>query len=356
MDISVSKLRSPEPKVRIAISISAKPVTLRGEGLHLIHKSGRTTPLPGRVVLKPANSGVFAQGVGNLQNGTAVETRLGPIRLGKHEYPGRIELFREDKKILLVTEIEMEDYVASVVSSEFPASWGLEAKKAQAVTARSYGYMRRSNSDRAYHLDGTVADQVYKGTKTDASSRAAVTATRGQVLGQKGKLVSTFYSSTCAGTTEEPHNVWPGRPSHGLSSVTCGYCNNSRSYKWATELSDSDLLTAAKKSGHRAKSVEEFLVIKTHDSGRVAQLELKTDRGGILWTANEFRALLGWDKVRSTLFSLKKGKTSYRLSGKGFGHGVGLCQWGAQGMDRKGMDYDDILQHYYPGTELETLY
>lgn len=356
LNIQTALLRAPEPKVRIAVSLGSRAVTLKGEGLHFLHKNGRTTPMPGRADLKLANGGVFAEGVGNLKAGTAIETRLGPIRIGKQEYPGRMEIFREGKKLLLVSEVDMEDYIASVVSSELPASWGLETKKAQAVAARSYTYMRRSTSKKAYHLDGTVADQVYKGLRADPSSRAAVTATRGQVLGQGGRLVSTFYSSTCAGQTEAPENVWPGRPSHGVSSVECGFCEGSRSLKWTTKLSEADLLTAARKSGHRAKSVKELLVLQTHSSGRTAQLELKTNRGEILWSANEFRKLLGWDQVRSTLFKLRRRKQGYDLSGRGFGHGVGLCQWGAQGMDRKGMDYKDILSHYYPGSQLEALY
>ena len=356
LNIQTAALRGPEPEVRIAVSLGSRAVTLKGEGLHFLHKNGRTTPLPGRAHLKLANGGVFAEGVGNLKAGTAIETRLGPIRIGKQEYPGRMEIFREDKKLLLVSEVDMEDYIASVVSSELPASWGLEAKKAQAVAARSYTYMRRSTSKKAYHLDGTVADQVYKGLRADPSSRAAVTATRGQIVSQDGHLVSTFYSSTCAGQTEDPQNVWPGRPSHGVSSVKCGFCDGSRSLKWNTKTSDADLLAAARKSGHRAKSVKELVVLETHTSGRAAQLELKTNRGGILWSANEFRQLLGWDKVRSTLFKLRRRKQGYEVSGRGFGHGVGLCQWGAQGMDRKGMDYKDILNHYYPGSQLEALY
>jgi len=356
LEIRTALLRSPEPKVRIAIVLGSPVITLRGEGLHIIHKTGRTTPMPGRAELKLANGGVYVKGVGNLKSGTAIESRLGPIRIGKQQYPGRIEVFREGKNILLVNEVDMEDYVASVVSSELPASWGLEAKKAQAIAARSYTYMRRSTSTKEYHVDGTVLDQVYKGTNTDAASRAAVTATRGQVISLGGKLVSTFYSSTCAGKTEDPHNVWPGRPSHGVSSVTCGYCANSRSLKWSANVSDADLLAAARESGHRAKTVEELVVLETHASGRTAKLELKTNRGGILWSANEFRQLLGWDQVRSTLFKLKRRKEGYDLAGKGFGHGVGLCQWGAQGMDRKGMDYKDILSHYYPGSQLEALY
>ena len=356
LNIRTDLLRAPEPKVRIAVSLGSRTVTLKGEGLHFLHKNGRTTPMPGRAELKLANGGVFAEGVGNLKAGTAIETRLGPIRIGKQEYPGRMEIFREDKKLLLVNEVDMEDYIASVVSSELPASWGLEAKKAQAVAARSYTYMRRSTSKKAYHLDGTVADQVYKGLRADPSSRAAVTATRGQVLSQDGHLVSTFYSSTCAGQTENPENVWPGRPSHGVSSVECGFCEGSRSLKWNAKINEADLLAAARKSGHRAKSVKELVVLETHASGRAAQLELKTNRGGILWSANEFRQLLGWDQVRSTLFKLRRRKHGYEISGRGFGHGVGLCQWGAQGMDRKAMDYKDILSHYYPGSQLEALY
>ena len=82
----------------------------------------------------------------------------------------------------------------------------------------------------------------------------------------------------------------------------------------------------------------------------------RSEGSAVLWGANEFRQLLGWDKVRSTLFRLKRLKAGYEVRGRGFGHGVGLCQWGAQGMDRKGIDYKEILEHYYPGASLEALY
>lgn len=356
LNIPIASLRGPEPKVRIAVVFGADSATLVGEGLHFIHKTGRRTPLPGKVQLRVANGGVFAKGVGTLKNGTAIETSLGPIRIGNEEYPGRMEIFREDKKMLLVNEVEMEAYVASVVASELPASWGLEAKKAQAVAARTYAFMRRGKTGRSYDLDGTVADQVYRGSNSDASSRAAVTATRGQVLGLDDRLVSSFYSSTCAGQTEAPEHVWPGRPSHGIVSVTCGYCANSRSMEWSAEITAADLLSAARQSGHRAKEVNDLLVVETHSSGRTGSLELKTDKGGILWASNEFRQLIGWDRVRSTLFDIESSSAGFTLSGRGFGHGVGLCQWGTQGMDRKGMDYKEILSHYYRSSKLEVLY
>ena len=356
LDIRTSSLRSPEPTVRIAVSSDSGSMVLRGEGLHFIHKGGRTTPLPGKVELRVAQGAVVAKGIGKLQKGVAIETRLGPIRVGKERYPGRMEIFRDGDRLLLVNEVKMEHYVASVVSAELPSGWGLQAKKAQAVAARTYAFMRRADSKKDYDLDGTVADQVYRGNNIDSSSRAAVTATRGQVLSKGGRLVSAFYSSTCGGETEDPGSVWPGRPSHGLQSVECGHCTNSHSMKWKATVSEEELLKAAAASGHRAKTIDKLLVAEKHPSGRNANLELKTNRGAVLWGANEFRQLLGWDKVRSTLFRLKRLKDGYEVQGRGFGHGVGLCQWGAQGMDRKGIDYKEILERYYPDANLEALY
>lgn len=352
--IPIASLGPDEPKVRVALLRTTEEVLLEGEGIVLAHEHGEPTPMPrGQARIRPGvGGGIFIEGVGPVRQGTPVESRLGPIRIGDRSYPGRLEVHSQDGAILLINEVAMEDYVAGVVSSEMPASWGLEARKAQAVAARSYALMRRAASVQAWHVEASVLDQVYSGKPVDPTSQAAVTATHGQVLAADGNLVSVYYSSTCSGYSEVPSAVWPDRPSHGTSSVTCGYCEASPNYSWTASITPSEVLEAVRRDGHRADVIQSLQRHTSTTSGRVTAIDAVTDEGIVTWSGNEFRRLMGWGRVRSTRFELRFDQDTFLLTGTGFGHGVGLCQWGAQGMDRAGLDHAHILLHYFPGTEL----
>ena len=354
LEIPVASLGPTEPAVRVALLRTTDEILLEGEGIVLAHEHGEPTPMPrGQARIRPGvGGGIFIEGVGPVRQGTPVESRLGPIRIGDRSYPGRLEVHSLNGAILLINEVAMEDYVAGVVSSEMPASWGLEARKAQAVAARSYALMRRAASDQAWHVEASVLDQVYSGKPVDPTSQAAVTATHGQVLASDGDLVSVYYSSTCAGRTEVPLAVWPDRPTHGTTSVVCDYCEASPNYSWTVSIPPSEILAAVRRDGHRADEIRSLHLRTSTTSGRVTAIDVVTDEGTVTWSGNEFRRLMGWGRVRSTRFELRFDQDTFVLTGTGFGHGVGLCQWGAQGMDRAGMDYTQILEHYFPGAEV----
>lgn len=360
LELTIAALRGDEPLVRVAVVATRDEVTLHGEGLVLSHEVGEPTPMPrGKARIKPSpGGGIWIEGVGGVRRGTRVEARIGPLSIGDRHYPGRLELHAQDGELLLVAEVGMEDYVSGVVSSEVPASWGLEAKKAQAVAARSYAVMRQAQSTDAWHLRATVMDQVYSGRPADPGSRAAVEATHGQVLAADGSLVSVYFSSTCAGHTEAPQNVWPDRPSHGTTTVECGYCDRSPNYNWAATVSATDLRERLSAAGHDAGQIERLELRSSTDSGRVRAVDVVTSRGTVTLPGNEFREVLGFGRVRSTRFEVDfdAAAGAFVLSGTGFGHGVGLCQWGAQGMDRAGKDHREILGRYFPEAEITNLW
>ena len=360
LELSIASLSGDEPTVRVAVVSPRGEVILHGEGLVLAHKEGEPTPMPrGKARIKPSpGGGIWIEGVGGVRRGTPVETRIGPISIGDRSYPGHLELYEEGGELTLVAEVAMEEYVAGVVSSEVPASWGLEAKKAQAVAARSYAVMRRAQASDSWHLRATVLDQVYSGRPVDPGSRAAVEATHGQVLALDGDLVSVYFSSTCAGHTETPDNVWPDRPSHGTASVACGFCDRSPNYSWTTSIGAADLQGELRGAGHKAGAIERLELRSGASGGRVRAIDVVTDDGTVTLAGNEFRALIGYGKVKSTRFSVEfdPAASAFVLSGSGFGHGVGLCQWGAQGMDRAGRDYREILGRYFPQTDIAHLW
>lgn len=345
-----------EPKVRVALLRSSKDVVMQGDELFLEHVNGVTTPMRGKATARATKNGVFVEGVGTVAPGLRVVNRLGPIKIGDREYPGTLELHRDAERLLVVNDLPLERYLAGVVSSEVPRSWGVEAKKAQAVAARTYALMKRAEADRAWHLEATVDDQVYNGKPVDGSTRAAVTATHGEVLTRDGYLVSAFYHSTCGGMTEQPRDVWPEQPSHGNTAVVCGHCERSPHHSWTVTISPEQLLAAAGKAGHEATTVRGLHVRSRSSSERITAIDLVTDRGTVTWSGQRFRELLGYGKVKGARFEVAVQGGAFKLTGKGFGHGVGLCQWGAQGMSSGGEGYRDILGLYYPGSKIERIY
>lgn len=261
----------------------------------------------------------------------------------------------KDGRLTLVAELDVERYIAGVVAAELPAAWSIEAKKAQAVAARTYALMQRATVLGDWQLEAAVEDQAWKDDGIDGTSRAAVTATLGEVLVKDGYILSAFYHAACAGQTEEPLHVWPGRPWHGNSSVACGHCDRSAYQRWQAEIDGADLLRAAP-GELGATAVSALDVLERSSSGRVTRLRITTDKGPFFVSGNEFRAALGWNRVRSAQFELSGSGGRYRVVGRGAGHGVGLCQWGAQGQAQQGRDYREILQLYYPEGRVEKIW
>jgi stage II sporulation protein D len=345
-----------EPRVRVALLRSAEPLILEGEGL-LVHAGDRPVPIAeGRATLRPAASGVVVEGLGLQVPGTIVENRLGTLRAAGRELPSPLEIHSDGGRILLIAELSLEGYLQGVVGAEIPANWPLESKKALAVAARSYALMQRSVAETPWHVEATVDDQVWNGSTVDATSRAAVTATHGEVLTKDGWLVSAFYHACCAGRTESPDSVWPRRPSHGVQPVACRWCEGSPLFDWNAEISSADLLAAAAREGHVASRIQGLRIKSRSPSGRITRIELLTDLGVLGWDGNRFRELLGWNRIRSANFEHRVSGDGFVLAGKGAGHGVGLCQWGARGLAQDGKDYREILATYYAGSKIDKIW
>jgi stage II sporulation protein D len=153
-----------------------------------------------------------------------------------------------------------------------------------------------------------------------------------------------------------PGNVWPERTSNGNASVKCGFCGQVGRKLWKANISPDELVEALQNSGRKATQVTGLHIRERSLSGRVSLLDLVTDQGAIRLHGNEFRELLGWSRVRSTRFESKVEGNGFEISGRGNGHGVGMCQWGARAMAASDHDYQDILGHYYPGAGLTRIY
>jgi stage II sporulation protein D len=277
---------------------------------------------------------------------------------------------------LIVNRLPVEEYLRGVVPLEMGnrPRGDSAALQAQAVASRSYAHVRLGGRG-VFDLRSTVADQVYGGVDAENPlADAAVLATRGLVLRYQGRIVDALYSSTCGGSTAEPTEVWRTtsvpylkRVSDRVEGSTRYYCESAPRYRWTRTLSRSELQAALDRYLAFYASVPEntpghprhIAVVSHTPSGRVATLEIETDRGAFPLRGNDIRYVLrapGSEILSSTYFSVEPeyGRdgliTRVTFRGRGYGHGVGMCQWGAIGRARAGQSFRSILGTYYPGT------
>jgi stage II sporulation protein D len=302
--------------------------------------------------------------------------------LQQRRYRGRLQLRLEAGQLQVVNHVPLETYLASVVGSEMPASWPQEALRAQAVAARTYALKARKPAA-LFDLQATTASQVYKGVEAEtASTRAAVEGTRGLVLTYDDALIdAVFHSSSAGSATESSGQLWPRQLPY-LVSVP-DFDRDSPVREWRQPL-DPALLSRA---FPELESVTAIEVLATTATGRVRQARVVGPAGELLLSGAQLRSRLGLKStwVRFALVPIAaspspaagEGQPSTALPlpplpaltlpppaspttevlqlvalGRGYGHGIGMSQWGALGLARQGESYAAILRHYYRGTQL----
>jgi stage II sporulation protein D len=269
------------------------------------------------------------------------------------EYRGSIELLKRGKTVNVINLVSLEDYLFSVVPSEMPASWEMEALKAQAVAARTYALHNILHPKFLdYHLEADVSSQMYSGKMREhPSSTKAVLATKGIVMIYEDQLVQAFYHSNSGGVTEIPEMVW-GMKLDYMKSIASIYCMKTENLAWEVRLTPHFLI---EKFALRIGKIQDISILERSPSGRARKLLIKGSEGEKELLGQEFRMSVGGVKVRSLLFDIEKTPTDFKLTGKGFGHGVGMSQWGSFNMAKEGKTYEDILKFYYTGVELVVL-
>ncbi len=281
-----------------------------------------------------------------------LDTTAGRLLLGDKPYSGQIEVWRGSGGLYLIDKVDLEDYVKSVVKSETGKDWALEALKAQAVISRTYAVNKLIHSEQMkYDLTSSVLDQVYGGDVGDNKDVSeAVDDTRGQILVYNGQPIEAFFHSTSCGETEDPYAVF-GRHIPYLKPVKVD-CGLSPYSSWARRFPAARIEAALKAGGIDTGAINDIKIKSYTCTGRVADLEIDGTKGVFTLKAGDARKLLGWKALPSTEFTVRPSGGFWEFEGKGYGHGVGLCQWSALEMARDGETYQQILAYFYPGTEL----
>lgn len=362
------KKNGNESWIRVRLLKAHGPFTISGGDISLQGKKERFLPASTaavthlRIARTAAGWEVRKRGAGRenvrVERSPVLAVTGDVLFLNQSQVPQRLLLFAEpgDNDIHVVGVLDLEEYLEGVLASEMPAGWPMEALKAQAVASRTYALFQiRRLESRNYHLESDVRDQVYSldkkmrlPEKLRAKVRSAVQSTRGLFLKDtKGGVLPAYYHADCGGHTEEAHSVWKNGVRIGTTKDP--YCPTGAHSLWRKSI-DSKVL---REKLQLEREIDRVEVLGLTGSGRAALVKVVDAEGmEMIFDGQSFRGALGFTLLKSTMFEVKKEGGEFVFSGRGFGHGVGLCQWGSRAMAEKGKNYREILSHYYPKARL----
>ncbi len=349
-------------RVRIGLFTRAASVPL-GPGRYLVQSDG------GSHRLSWAQKAAVTAGAGGIQIGSRAfgrRTILEPLDpeesvvINGRPYRGRVEvLWGGAGRLTVVNVLDVDDYVQGILVHEANPDWPAEALKAQAVISRTYALRNRGRHGQdGYDLCAEPHCQVYGGrsSERDVTNRI-VRETRGEAVLYQDEPITAVFHSCCGGHTEDADSVWQGGGQPYLKAVRCRWCRDAPRFFWKADVKPEDVSRRLKAAGHDVGEVRSLRILSRSRSGRAYEVRVSGSRGTVELRGNPFRNILDGRAVRSTFWTAaSQSRAAWRFVGKGWGHGVGLCQWGAKGMADRGKSHKDILRFYYRNVSVKKIY
>jgi stage II sporulation protein D len=324
------------------------------------------------------------------ENGNLIQEGMGEVnliprgtdthlRLDDKQYRGIIKVLPYGQSVRLINVVYMEDYLRGVVPPEIGQRTDseLEAVKAQAVAARTYamGHLQQYEGE-PYDMKSTVADQLYEGMGVENKLvNRAIDETAGLVVMYHDDFINAYYHSTCGGMTDDIAEVWDKPAAPYLVPVDdSSFCSWSKYYSWQEKFDERQLrgrieqyLSSDRGKDMRITPITDVTILKRTPGGRVAKLLVRTETDSYQFYKDRIRWVLGRASnpdliLQSDYFDidihhdLQNGLESLTINGRGYGHGIGMCQCGAIGRARAGWDFQRILKTYYTGVTIKKLY
>lgn len=290
------------------------------------------------------------------------------IKINQKLYPAEIQIFSFDKKTLtFVNNVYIETYLEGVLPYEIEHTWPDEMLKVQAVIARTYALSclgRHSNE--GYDFCDTVHCQVYQGISQNKELalriKKAVNSTKGLVVVSKKeqKILPTYYHAVCGGGTENISDVWDEVVfSSHLRHVKCNFCRISPYYEWSYCISQQKFTILLNRNNILSvKKITNIKPLSKTSTGRVKTIKIEGQHNKSIELKSEIlRKIVGYNNIKSTkIDSINVDNEKICFYGHGWGHGVGLCQWGAVGLVLKGKKFDDVIRYYYHDVKIKKIY
>jgi len=344
--------------IRMALFQNVESVTVASSSGLIVRAPNDTVDSSGRITVAAGPSGLIVDGQPLRSDRLDVRGRDGELTINGLTVGNRVIVKRQNGKLLAINELPLEDYVKGVVPSEMNPAWHLEALKVQAIATRTYAlYKMRQNARKDFDVVASVKDQVYlyRGRAAAAGPAARATAeTRDQVLAYRDEPILAAFSSTAAGLTEDAWNVWSVDLPY-LKGVECPFDLNSPWYQWRTDVGLAMLEQRLRDEGFPVGVIASLAPATYTKAGRVVQVRILHSGGELYVKGDDLRRVLGYTVLPSTQFDFDVVGLQVQFAGRGNGHGVGLCQWGAKELAERGYSAETILRYYYPGTDIRDL-
>lgn len=288
-----------------------------------------------------------------------VKEDLGTIAFQGNNYLGSFLLFQEKKQLCIINSLDIDDYLLSVIKHEGWPGWPLEMNKVLAVVCRTYliwQVLQAQKAARPYHIENGIKHQTYKGHHNSIKLKQAVDQTKDMFVSYDEKPALTMYDACCGGIV--PANIDdPGHKniSYLARTYPCTFCKNFKIFNWHVELSEQDIVKRLQKDFAKVTKIVDFSVQKKDRAGLVKKVLINVGPRKISITQKKMKSL--FPELKSSCFDITKhsGK-KFTITGRGYGHHKGLCQWGACKLVKDdNWNFEQVLQFYYPGTKLMKL-
>jgi stage II sporulation protein D len=346
--------------IKILILNGAAEVNLSTQGAYqILDDRGRTVYKDAKMALVRVRANGELIQVGGRpfpHNPVTIVSEGQGLKVQNSLYRHAIEIWREaNGKITIINDIPIEDYLKGVLPSEVNPKWPMESLKAQALAARTYALFKMiENQSQRHHLTKDVLSQVYGGKSQEhAFTNQAVEMTQGQILTYNGKVFPAYFHSTCGGHTTHAEYLWPVEPHPALEGTECNFCWKSKHYRWTVEMAASEIQKKLNAKKIKVGAITNITMEDRDATGRAKFIGVHTAAGMMKLHSNDFRIWVDPMKFKSTwIQSVEKRNGVFFFKGRGWGHGVGMCQFGIKQLGEMGYDAGKIVRYYYPGSQV----
>lgn len=344
--------------VNIGLLIDVSSCTISTEGpyqLKMAKRGALFEAQPLEATFRAEGEGIKMNQNLYLTDRVTVSVSKGTIQVGKRKYKRQIQILKTaNGKLTIINQMDLEEYLKGVLPLEMHPDWPMESLKAQAVTSRTFALFKMlEKKDQPYVVTDTVKSQVYGGSLFHKDSTTqAVNLTKGEILTFNGEIFPAYFHATCGGRTAQADAIWEVQANPVLKGTECHFCKGTKHWKWSLAVPLKKLEAFMQEKGYPAKHLSAIQFGARDKSGRATKVTLKYKRSILTIHADDFRAYLGYDQLKSLKASVTVKDGIAYFSGYGWGHGIGYCQWGSKVQSEQKKNYREILRYYFPASDL----
>ncbi len=354
--------------IRVQVGATKEPFQIASAGYFRVEASGggvlSSGPALPPVTVRAVGSGIqFGTKIFKAQSIFIHSLGSAGVRYDHRSYKNGLEIKRKPgNELLIINHLDLEHYLKGVIPFEANPKWSDATLHASTIVSRTFALFKmieKRNQD--YDVGSGVLSQVYAGENVRHDrTDLIVDQTRGQVMLYHGEIFPAYFHSASGGATTSADSVWSVKPHPALQGIDCEFCRSSKHETWSGFVKYSEIEKVVRDEGGQPVRAIKEIKLKNYDhSGRAREIEVTGRNGKFKVPFSELRGWIGVQKIKSTLivkYLNEPAQNGVMFWGRGWGHGVGLDQYGAKLMGELGYSPSQILDYFYPGVSVERIY